>query len=177
MPAFRSWVFNGQYFQSAMLNLTAKRSKDQSHVPLSLGNLLFSFRRQNWALSALWLFEHFLYTSVRMLNYVVFQFSACLSPLLYYIFIYLFWVYSFKKIPQLSSTQSVDIPYISSPTCQVIRRPSKCVIGVLSSAAHILKCVIGSSRCGAAETNLTSIHEDAGSIPGLAQWVGDPVLP
>ena len=33
-----------------------------------------------------------------------------------------------------------------------------------------------SSHLGAAEMNLTSVHEDVSLIPGLAQWVKDPAL-
>ena len=35
----------------------------------------------------------------------------------------------------------------------------------------------GSSRCGSAIMSPTSIHDDAGLIPRLAQWVKEPVFP
>ena len=43
--------------------------------------------------------------------------------------------------------------------------------------AYGLKPSCGSSHYGSAVRNRTGVHEDAGWIPGPAQWVKDAVLP
>ena len=41
----------------------------------------------------------------------------------------------------------------------------------------VLKSGFGISCCVSVVMNLTSIHEDAGSIPGLSQWVKRSSMP
>ena len=49
--------------------------------------------------------------------------------------------------------------------------------GVPAMAERVKNLTTGSSHFGSVVRNPTSTHEDAGLIPGLAQWAKDPMLP
>ena len=60
---------------------------------------------------------------------------------------------------------------------------SLCCIAEIDSTLYINNTLIKNKKiqfwifhCGTAETNPTSVHEDSGLIPGLAQWAGDLAL-
>ena len=63
---------------------------------------------------------------------------------------------------------SLDTPALSNTIYVPLVRATHEIPGALSEMD-----LSRNSYCGATETNLTSIHEESSSIPGLAQWVGD----
>ena len=50
-------------------------------------------------------------------------------------------------------------------------------VGLREELTNSYFCIYQSSPRGSVEMNLTRIHEDTGSVAGLAQWFEDPVLP
>ena len=51
------------------------------------------------------------------------------------------------------------------------------MILILIIFCYLIKTHLGVPLVAQGVTNPTSTHEDVGSIPGLAQWIKDPVLP
>ena len=60
--------------------------------------------------------------------------------------------------------------------CSDTRSLTHCATRELLESNFLIKKKMHSSHCGSGVTNLASIQEDVGSIPGLAQWVKDIAL-
>ena len=92
-------------------------------------------------------------------------------------------------LPELLISLSLYSPCVSLLRVLLLRGDGPSTVDVNSLCSRMLpidflsnyapsEWFIGGVPGGAPRVkNLTSIHEDSGWIPGLAQWVGDPALP
>ena len=75
---------------------------------------------------------------------------------------------------KINTQKSVTFLYTNNGLSE---RETKETIPFTIASKTIKYLGIGSSCCGSVEMNPTTNHEVACSVPGLAQWVKDPVLP
>ena len=84
-----------------------------------------------------------------------------------------------QGLPDASSNLLSETFKYSTYYIQYVKQVYKyLLILVMHYDHHNMKnSIYRSSHCGSAVTNPVSIHEDVASIPGLVQWIKDPVLP